>query len=566
MVRLAMLRPKSIWSTVPCVKGERIATAPQARVGRVAAERAIVGARVLTLDPARPSATAVAFRDGRILAVGDDDEIHACSDARTELLDGTGTVLVPGLVDAHAHPLWAAGLARGVDCHSCRTRQDLRRALAGERARSGPGDIVLGWGADYALFDDTGLDGGVLEELAGGPALLTLFDCHTYLATPGVLERAGVRGPERFADNSQIVCRDGVPTGELREFAAYERVSGVLPASSREDALDRIAAHLERMAATGLTAAHVMDGSPDTFALLRELEARGRLPLRLVVSLWCKPAMSDDELAALRRLRDERGTLWRGGVAKLFIDGVVETGTAWLEEPDTRGGGTAAFWPDPARYARVVADFAGDGFQCVTHAVGDRAVRCALDAYAAAGAAPGVRHRVEHGETLPDGHLRRFAAEGVVCSMQPLHMQWRQADGSDEWTRRLGPERSARAWRTRDVVDSGAIVALGSDWPIAHFDPREGMAWARLRRRPGDPDAPVFEPDQVLSGRAALAGYTTGAALATGDEADSGRIAPGARADVTGFAEDPIAVSGDALLDLPVALTVVDGRVVHQAQ
>jgi predicted amidohydrolase YtcJ len=92
------------------------------------------------------------------------------------------------------------------------------------------------------------------------------------------------------------------------------------------------------------------------------------------------------------------------------------------------------------------------------------------------------------------------------------------------------------------------------------------MAWARLRRRPGDPDAPVFEPDQVLSGRAALAGYTTGAALATGDEADSGRIAPGARADVTGFAEDPIAVSGDALLDLPVALTVVDGRVVHQAQ
>jgi predicted amidohydrolase YtcJ len=560
MVRRAVLRPKSIWSTVSPVEGERIATVPRARVS---AERAIVGARVVTLDGARPSATAVAFRDGRILAVGDDAEIRAACDAKTELVDGAGMVVVPGLVDSHAHPLWAAGIARGVDCHPCRTREELRAALAGER--SGPGEIVLGWGADYALFVDTGLDGRVLEELAGGPALLTLFDCHTYLATPAVLERAGVRGPERFPDASEVVCRDGVPTGELREFAAYDRVSGVLPASSREGALDLIAAHLERMAATGLTAVHVMDGAPDTFALLRELEARGPLPLRLVVSLWCKPAMGDDELAALRELRDARGALWRGGVAKLFIDGVVETGTAWLEEPDTRGGGTAAFWPEPARYARVVADFAGAGFQCVTHAVGDRAVRCALDAYAAAGAAPGVRHRVEHGETLPDGHLKRFAAEGVVCSMQPLHMQWRHGDGSDEWTRRLGPERAGRAFRVRDVLDSGAVVALGSDWPIAHFDPREGMAWARLRRRPGELDAPVFEPDQALGGRAALAGYTTGAALATGDEAVSGRIVPGARADVTGFAEDPTAVSGDALIDLPVTLTVVEGRVVHGA-
>src|ERR687884_2243028 len=108
MVSRMVLRPKSIWSTVPSVESERIAAAPRARVGRVAADRAIVGARVMTLDPARPSATAVAFRDGRILAVGDADEIRDCSDARTELLDGTGTVLVPGLVDAHAHPLWAA--------------------------------------------------------------------------------------------------------------------------------------------------------------------------------------------------------------------------------------------------------------------------------------------------------------------------------------------------------------------------------------------------------------------------------------------------------------------------
>jgi predicted amidohydrolase YtcJ len=309
-----------------------------------------------------------------------------------------------------------------------------------------------------------------------------------------------------------------------------------------------------------------MDGSQESFELLRELEASGRLTARLVASLWCKPTMSDEELAALRALHDERGTLWRGGVAKFFIDGVIETGTAWLEEPDTRGGGREPFWPDPARYARAVRDFAAAGFQCVTHAIGDRAVRCALDAYATAGAAPGVRHRVEHAETLPDEQLRRFAAQGVVCSMQPLHMQWRHRDGSDEWAQRLGPERAARAWRAQDVLASGAILALGSDWPVAHFDPREGMAWARLRRLPGDPGAPVFEPEQVLNRHAALAGYTTGAALATGDEAHTGRIAVGMRADVTGFAEDPTAVGADELAELPVTLTVVGGRVVHRTE
>ena len=545
---------------------ERTTTSLRIYPQRTCADRAIVGARVLTLDEARPSATAVAFRAGTIVAVGDDAEVREACDDRTELIDGAGTVLVPGLVDSHAHPLRAADDTRGVDCHPCRTRAELRGALAGERTVVGPEGIVRGWGVDYGVFADTGLDGRLLEELAGGDAVLTFMDLHTWLATPAVLERAGVRGPERFADNSQIVCRDGTPTGELREAAAYDRIRGALPATSPAEDLDLIAAQFARLNAVGVTGVHVMDGSQASFERLRELEATGRLTARLVASLWCKPTMGDDELAGLRALRSERGQLWRGGVSKFFIDGVIETGTAWLEEPDARGDGGEPFWPDPARYARVVRDFAAAGFQCVTHAIGDRAVRCALDAYAAAGAAPGVRHRVEHAETLPDEQLRRFAAEGVVCSMQPLHMQWRHGDGSDEWTRRLGGERAARAWRARDVLASGAMLALGSDWPVAHFDPREGMAWARLRRRPGDRDAPVFEPEQVLDGGAALAGYTSGAALAVGEEAHAGRIAVGMRADVTGFAADPVTVGADELLELPVTLTVVGGRVVHRTE
>ena len=384
------------------------------------ADLAVLGARIRTLDPRRPWASALAARDGRITAVGDDAEIRALCGPRTELVDGKGLAVVPGLVDGHLHPIWAADLAQGVDASGCADREALGRALRAERARVGPGEIVRAWSVDYAHFPGEAMDGRVLEELAGGPALAVFFDLHTFLATPEVLALAGVTGPEPFPDASEIVVRDGRPTGELREFSAFYRVADALPGLTEETRLRRVAAILAELNAVGLTGAHVMDGSPATFGLLRRLEERGNLTMRLVVPLWVKPEYDDDRVEAHLRHRAEAGGLWRGGVAKFFIDGVVETGTAWLEAPDARGQGTKPYWPDPGRYADVVGRFARAGFQCVTHAVGDRAVRAVLDAYRAAGppAPPGRgRHRVEHLETLGDETLARVAAEGVAASM-----------------------------------------------------------------------------------------------------------------------------------------------------
>jgi predicted amidohydrolase YtcJ len=533
----------------------------------VSAELAILGAQVRTLDPGRPEATAVAMAGGVITAVGTDDEVRAACDARTEVLDGRGIALVPGLTDSHLHPFWATSFAVGVDTSGCRDRAALEAALQAERRRVGPDAIVRAWAVDYAHFPD-GLDGRDLERLAGGDALVVLFDLHTYLATPGVLARAGVTGPEPFADASEIVVRDGVPTGELREFSAFFRVAGRLPGGDAAARRRRIVEVLGELNAQGLTGGHVMDGDPSTFAALRDLEATGDLTLRMVVPLWVKPEHDEAVLEQYLALPGEAGTLWRGGVAKFFIDGVVETGTAWLEEPDTRGDGLAPFWPSEQAYADTVGRFARAGFQCVTHAVGDRAVRAALDAYRAAGppAAPGRGlHRIEHLETLGDATLARLAPEHVAASMQVLHMQWRQADGGDEWAVRLGAQRVAHAFRAGDLLRSGAVVPLGSDWPVAPSDPRYGMAWARLRRRPGDTGAAPFEPEQALDAQDALAGYTTAAARVVGDEDHGGRIAPGLRADLTGFAADPVQTPADELVDLPVRLTVVGGRVVHHA-
>jgi hypothetical protein len=286
----------------------------------------------------------------------------------------------------------------------------------------------------------------------------------------------------------------------------------------------------------------------------------------MVIPLWQRPETTFDEMRAQLPLRDERGRRWRGGTAKFFIDGVIESGTAWLVEPDTEGQCTEPFWPDPSKYVAAVELFAKAGFQCVTHAVGDMAVRCALDAYEAAGAAEDIHHRVEHIEVLQDKDLPRFAALDVVASMQPLHMSMQEPDGSDEWGRRVGPKRRKLAFRTRDLIASGANLALGSDWMVAPFDPRIGMSFCQLRRDPGSPERGAVEPRQALTGEEVLAGYTINAARAVSEEHLNGQIKEGYRADLSAFAADIVTIDPDERLELPTRLTVVDGEVVYRGE
>ncbi len=527
------------------------------------ADGALVGARIRTLDPARPYATAVAWRDGTIIAVGSDTEVRESCDATTTIRDLHGAAVVPGLTDAHIHPFHGAELTNGADLTGLRTLPEVLAALRRERQRVGPGAWVFGHALAYEAFRDTGIDGELLEPAIGqNPTILSFFDFHTALATPSALRIAGVDGPRTFDETAEIVCDDrGVPTGELREGAAMAPVYAVVPALTHAQKLDAYALAMAAMNASGLTGGHVMLRHLGLRDVCRELEESGRLSLRLVLPLHQEPDVSDEQVDEDLRRRDANGRLWRAGAAKFFIDGVVETGTAWLYEPDTNGSGVTSFWPDPDRYASVVRRFADAGFQCITHAVGDRAVRAALDAYQGAGRpAGGAMHRIEHIETLQDHDLPRFAAEGVAASMQPLHMENNSGERTDPWSCTLGDERALRAFRTRDLLDSGAVLALGSDWPVARFDPRRGMAWCRLRREPGRPDAVPVTPGQALTALETLHGYTTGAARVIGEQHVSGRVAAGYRADLSCFAEDPVDVSADDLITLPVVATIVDGR------
>ena len=528
---------------------------------------ALVGARIRTLDPEHPTATAVAVAEGEIVAVGSDAEIRELG-AAAETIDLHGAVVVPGLTDSHIHPLQGALDTRGADLRDLSSLEAVRDAVAAERKRCSPDQWVLGFGLEYDVFRESGIRGDLFDDVVeGSPALLTFMDLHTAVATPRALELAGVTGPQSFSENAEIVCREGTPTGELREWAAVAVVERALPNPTDAERYALHAAALREQARAGLTGGHAMDGTLATHDLLRELEGNGDLVQRFVVPFTITPESQPEDWAELLPHRDARGRRWRAGVAKFFIDGVIDAGTGWLYEPDTEGEGTLPFWPDPQHYRWAVATFARAGFQCATHATGDRGVREALDAYREARATPlRGRHRIEHIETLQPRDLPRFAAEGVVASMQAQHMLWCEPDRSDNWSRRLGPERSApgRAFPVRSLSESGALVALGSDWPVARFDPRLGLSAARLRRPPGERERIPYD-DQAIDGLTALAGYTTGAAATIGEEEHLGRIRRGFAADLTVFADDPVECDPDDLPELPVMLTVVDGEIVHRA-
>lgn len=530
-------------------------------------DRAILGARIRTLDPHQPVATALAMQDGAITAIGDDAAIRRVCDGTTELIDGTGMTIVPGLTDTHLHPFWGAEATQGLDLQNVTTLGELNAVLAAEWERKQGEGWITGWGLHFEPFLETGIRGDTFADAVGStPTYLGFFDAHTAVANQAALERAGIDGPRQFEEFASIVCdADGRPTGELQESGAMDLVRSAIPEPTDDDRYRWYVEAMREMNRVGLTGIHGMDGTPATFDLLRKLEGADDLSVRMIMPLWQRPETTFDEMHDQLHLVNERGRRWRGGTAKFFIDGVIESGTAWLVEPDLKGECLHPFWPDPGEYQRAVALFARAGFQCITHAVGDGGVRCALDAYEAAGAAPGIRHRVEHIEQLTDVDLPRFASLGVVASMQPLHMHAFEPDHSDGWQSRFEAERLAKTFRTGDLLRSGATLALGSDWMVAPFDPRLGMAWARLRRRPGQPERPPILADQRLSPLEALQGYTTSAAFTVSEEAVSGQIKVGYRADLTAFAADPLEVDGDTLRDLPVLMTVVDGEIVYRA-
>jgi predicted amidohydrolase YtcJ len=525
----------------------------------------VIADRIRTLAHEDEGITVVGIRAGRIAALGTRSDVAAWRGPATRIVDLGSATVTPGLIDSHIHPVLGAKLTRGAALLGMDLDR-VRRTLAEHAASLEPGAWVLGWGLDPNVAPGGALSAADIDHVLGGrPALLRLFDGHSALASTAALQAAGIDGPRVFDERSEVVCDPGgSPTGLLLEAGAIALVDSKVPPPTIEETAGRAHDALAKMAALGITTAHALEHAPEAAAVYGLIAEEHGLPLRLRCSPWVQPGTGETDWAAVAALQGTGGQRWQVRGAKLFMDGTVDNGTAWLREPDSLGQSTAPFWPDPAEYTRAITWFDDHDVPTATHAIGDQGVRHVLRALA--GASGRVRHRIEHIETIPDDLVEQFATLRVTASMQPTHCtEYTAADRSDNWSTRLGPVRASHGWRIRDLRDAGVRVAFGSDWPIADFDPRGILAAAQLRRRGGAPDRAPIQPEQAISARMALEGYTTHAAWSVGDEAETGSIELGKRADLTAFAVDPLVAPPDELVDAPIMLTVVEGSISHEA-
>jgi len=504
--------------------------------------------------------TAVAVKDGRIAAVGSDEEILRLAGSSTNRIDLEGRLVVPGLIDSHTHFISGGFELSGVQLRDAATPVEFSHRI-GAFAAAHPGEWVTGGTWDHELW------GGALPRrewidslTPDNPVLVSRLDGHMALANSRALELAGVTAETPDPPGGTIV-RDasGRPTGVLKD-GAQSLVFAVIPDPSEAEldrALDAAVAHalahgVTMIADMGTWAGH------ETY---RRAAAAGRLPLRVysVVPIATWERMAD---CVAREGRGDDRLFW-GGV-KGFVDGSLGSTTAWFYEPyEDDPSTTGLMVTDTADLRREILAADSARLQLVVHAIGDRANDWLLDVFAEAEARDGVRDRrprIEHAQHLTPEAIRRIAAEGVVASMQPYH-----AIDDGRWAaKRIGTERTRRTYAFRDLLDAGAHVAFGSDWTVAPLDPVLGVYAAVTRRTTDGANPEGWVPEQKISVEEALAAYTTGSAYAVHREDRLGTLELGKLADLVVLSDDILSLDPVEIERVRVDLTVVDGKVVYE--
>ena len=519
------------------------------------------------------AATAVAAGGGRILGIGSERDVRAWSGPTTTLVDAAGGLVMPGFNDAHMHLRDGAISLDRLDLFGVTTLDAVQEAIGGYAATRPEQPWVVGRGWLYAAFPGgmptrEQLDAVVPDR----PAYFECFDGHSGWANSRALEIAGVSAGSGDPPDGRIVRdADGRPTGALKE-RAVELVDRLVPMPDDAGMASLFERALRGAAALGITAVQDAWGRPEELRLLRGLAAGGSLPIRVRLALEMPPwdGGTDfphrlDELEALRA-EEPNGAHLRTGILKSFLDGVVEARTAYLLEPypgtDTRGDPR---WTD-GDLGQAVATAHARGWQVELHAIGDAAVRQALDAFEALrpGEARDRRHRIEHIETIHPTDLSRFAPLGVVASMQPMHAV-PDASQVDVWSATLDAAVAASGWRLRSLLRAGAVLAFGSDWPVVPIDPMlEIQAAVHRRTASGQPEG-GWLPEEGISVADALRAATWGSAYAEHAERERGHLSPGAHADLIVLDRDLLDEGRDVIAGTRVTLTVVAGEVVHAA-
>ena len=521
-----------------------------------AAEVVFENARIYTGDAARPHAKALAVRNGRILAVGDDLRSH--TGQQTRRVDLEGAAVIPGLIDSHAHMRGLGELLESFDLRHVGTVGAVAAIVQREAAKRRRGEWIRGrnwdqtnWGGHFPASAD--LDRAAPEH----PVYLTRVDGHASWVNQRALKLAGITADTPDPPGGRIIRDErGEPTGVLID-RAQGLVSHLIPEATDEQVRRRIGLAAKECARLGLTGVHDAGIGPRELAAYRELIRRNELPVRIYAMIGGEGPLWRDYLERGPEI-GERLTIRS---IKLMADGAMGSRGAafwqpYADEPGNRG----LLILNRDAIEQVARAAVKAGFQVNTHAIGDRANRTVLDAYAAVlGGKNDKRFRIEHAQVvaLPDFDL--FAKNSVIASMQSTHatsdMRWAE--------KRLGPDRIAGAYAPKRFLRLGVPVANGSDFPVEEANPLWGFHAAITRQNHAGEPKGGWLPDQVLTRTEALRSWTLDGAYAAFEEEKKGTLMPGKLADFVVLSQDIMKAAPAAIIKTEVLMTVLGGEVVY---
>ncbi|HSI40769.1 MAG TPA: amidohydrolase [Xanthobacteraceae bacterium] len=548
-----------------------------------AADLLIENAHILTMDPARPKAEAVALGGSEILAIGTRAEMSGFTAARR--IDAGGATVLPGFVESHIHLFTGAAQLGSLSLAGLTGFEAIASSVRGRAVTDTATAMLIAEQAAYFMFGgNEPITRQLLDRvLPDRPLALFASDHHTMWANTAALEAAGLlHGRAMPPGNEVVMGADGLATGELREFEAFAPLAALTPTGGREmlgltgqepttpptsaqRAVDRdiIKQGLAYCASLGITSFHNMDGNLYQLERLGEIEAAGELTVRGRVPFRFLPGMALAELeSAVERRRRWNSDWLTADFVKIFMDGVLESTTAHMVE-DYCGmtGVRGSSFFEPEAFDAICSEIDRLGFQIAVHAIGDAAVNRTLNSFEAAQRANGrrdSRHRIEHIEMLLPTDLPRFAELGVIASMQPTHAPG-GAYPLEPILSMVGRERMRLGYAWQTLRQTGARLCFASDWPVAPLDPLLGIKTAMTR-------LPAFDgaPDERQSLHDALAGFTRDSAYAEFTEARKGVLKPGALADLTILAGDIEATPPENIDTLKVAATICGGRITYE--
>ena len=530
------------------------------------------GVPISAAYPEIQRAQAIAVRGDRILAVGKQEEVLKLKGPSTEVVNLDGHFVMPGFNDAHLH-LASAGFERqSVNLVGVKSLAEFRDRIKARVATAAPGEWILGGGWDQTLWPvkEVPTRWDVDEVTTDHPVFLQRVDGHIAVANTRALQLASITLASHEPDGGQI-DRDasGQPTGILRE-TARDAVSAVIPKPTHDQRRQAIEAALRDVAQSGVTS--IQDNSSwDDFQIYEEIEREGKLTARIFE--WLSFNDPIETLQAHRSSHPQSDNMLHTGMLKGFMDGSLGSHTAAMLEPyadDPKNSGLPQY--EQAKLNDMAKERIEAGFQMGFHAIGDKGVQMALDAFSvaekdatekkikAANGGDDYRLRIEHAQVTTPSQIAKFKELKVIASMQPSHVLTDMNWAVD----RLGTKRAAHSYAWADFLKKGVPLAFGTDYPVEPVTPFRGL-YAAVTRKSEDGKKEYF-PEEKLTMEQAIAAYTTGAAFAEFEEKEKGLLAPGMLADFVVLDRDVTSVAPLKIPETKVLRTVVGGKTVYEAK